>query len=159
LEKVEALKSELKAATSQKETSDLEKEGIGKELACALEKVEALKSELKAATSQKETSDLEKEEIGKELACALEKVEALKSELKAATTQKETSDMEKEEMGRELAQKQRSMEDWQMLSKSGPQEIALQRIWRHRQWICWKLVTGSTNRPTDSWSSAVVSRP
>jgi hypothetical protein len=96
---------------------------------------------LKTATSQKYTSDLDRAEIGKEQSRALEKVEDLKFELMTATTQKEISDIDKEEMGKELAQKQRLTEEWQMLSKSGSQKIALQRMCKHRQWICWKLVT------------------
>lgn len=82
MEKIEALKSELRTAMSQKVTTDLEKEQLEKELACGSISIEALKCELRISMSQNETADRVKAELTEKLECALRNIEILKSKLK-----------------------------------------------------------------------------
>jgi regulator of replication initiation timing len=71
---VESLKTELRTAVSRRETTDIEKEEMGKELIHAIEKVEALKSEMQTAISEKKALDLETTKIDGRVANAMKEL-------------------------------------------------------------------------------------
>ena len=92
MEMVKAVKCDLMTATSEKETSDLVKEELGKQLARALEKVESLKSEIQTAISEKSKSDFEKTKIEGRLANAMEEL-ATKNRATLSTETQTTMDL------------------------------------------------------------------
>jgi uncharacterized protein (DUF3084 family) len=101
-EQIRLLKTELGAAVSRQETSDLEKAKMESELEAAMKKNQSLKTELGAAVSRQETSQMEKARMESALLTAMEKIEPLKAELKAAVTREETANMEKARMESKL---------------------------------------------------------